>query len=312
MPGATGRGIAERQRLGRIESKRRVRRQHDAASAGTMILDRVAQIGDGILVEAGQRFVEQPEVRQARHQPAQRDAAALPGRQHPARQFGQRPEPEPVERRVDRRAAAHPGPECQRLGHGQRRLQRIGMTDEMKPRAVPRRVLGNRLAVPRELSFRGRRQPRHEAQEARLAASVGAGKDKRAGWRHGKVESRKHHPLAAPASQAAAGETGLRERGLDHAGKYRRRAAPIMPRRRAQEKRPRWGGQPRPFLGAVRGGTDRCGDGKVGDARLSPARELTPQMRHQFEANRGENVDISRASESGAPVSERTSARIAG
>ena len=112
-----------------------------------------------------------------------------------------------VERRARRAAAAHAGPEGERLADRQHALQRVVMADEMESPAMRRRVVGDRDALPGDDTRLGPREPGQEAQEARLAAAVGAGQHESAVGRERKGKPGEDQPLASPAGDIRADQS---------------------------------------------------------------------------------------------------------
>ena len=105
-------------------------------------------------------------------------------------------------------AAVQAGPERDVLRHGQQRLHGVEVAD-VTERAVPRlAVVAHLPPAPGERSRGPRREPGEQAQEARLAAAVGAAQHQRAALADAEVETGEHQPLAALASQSVAGQLG--------------------------------------------------------------------------------------------------------
>src|SRR5450432_2880784 len=73
--------------------------------------------------------------------------------------------------------AAEGTPEGNRFERGQHGLHRVLMADEMQPRPMRGWVPRDWRAVPGEGAGFGGQQPGHQAQQARLAAAVGAAED---------------------------------------------------------------------------------------------------------------------------------------
>jgi hypothetical protein len=103
------------------------------------------------------------------------------------------------------RAAA---PESEVLRRGQSGLQGIEMAEEGQAPAMVLRLLGDRRTGPEKLAPDGTQQPRHQAQQARLAAAVGTAQQEHAAGSEVEIEMLEDEPLAPPAEQVAAGEGG--------------------------------------------------------------------------------------------------------
>ena len=155
-------------------------------------------------------------------------------------------------------AAAHARPRTHSVSaDGQDRLQRVGMADEVEPRAMRRRIR-RRIGMPSQAitPLRARRQPGHQAQQARFAAAVGPGEHQRAARGQGEIEALENAAArrarqasfrpAKPARGAADGDS----RGSGMAGGG---IVPLPPTQRKhgskrllpKRKRPR-SGEPRP------------------------------------------------------------------
>src|SRR5260221_8902507 len=101
------------------------------------------------------------------------------------------------------------------------------MADEMKPRAVCGRIAPDRLPVPAQRAGLRWQQTRHQSQQARFAAAIGAGEDERAARLEREIEAAKDQPLPAAAGEGVTGEQGhgtQRERGRKLERRLRRRA----------------------------------------------------------------------------------------
>ena len=144
-----------------------------------------------------------------------------------------------------------PGPEAQRLRHGQHRLHRIVMADEMQPRAMGGGVALSGSPSQARRPASGRLSPAISRSRLDLPLPLGPVSTSAPPGRQREIEPGEDQPLAAPAGEArpakprTAEGSGAKERACRQDGGEVRA---IMPRRGAlraapppKRRRPRWG-----------------------------------------------------------------------
>ncbi len=134
--------------------------------------------------------------------PGQRRPLPLAGRQHPHRHLGERSEAHRRHRR-GRIAAVEAGPEAERPGQAQLRIEREALVGESDAGAAL------------DLAGGGRQQAGGEPDQARLAGAVGAGDEGRPARLESEVEPLEQQPAAADAGDRAKLEQAQPGRLLD-------------------------------------------------------------------------------------------------
>ena len=174
-----------------------------------MLRHRLLEPGAAGGIEPDARLVEQPERARHRQQAGEVGAALLAGGQETNRGLGQ---PVEIEAGEGRREVGLPVGEARGegevLGHGQQRLQRVGVADEVQAAALLDIGRRDGAAGPGERARTRSQEARQQPQQRRLATAVGAAQDQ--GIAGGELERqvREHQTPAAVAGQLAGGEQG--------------------------------------------------------------------------------------------------------
>ena len=168
------------------------------AAFGAMFGEHAGKHRLGLGIEAVGRLIQQPKRRPAGEDSGESQAPALPRGEKAGRESGEALD---AESSKGGRHGIDPAPEGEILGGGQRRFQRVEMTQEGQPPAVQFGIRREGLPTPGERPLDRPQQSRHQAQQARFSAAVRPAQHQQSTRLERKIQARENHSFPAPAGE---------------------------------------------------------------------------------------------------------------